>query len=89
MRTTHFASEFWVMSVMSVKPIKSHTFTSPWGWALRNLASILPMEVGNIHLLGLPPIRQPGLGQNPGGPAEPSSARAGAGLEEIWLDYFP
>ena len=53
MRTTHFASEFWVMSVMSLKPISSHIFTSPWGWAWRHLVSILPMEVGNDNLIVL------------------------------------
>ena len=29
------------------------------------------MEAGNINLLGLLQIRQPGLGQSPGGRAEP------------------
>ena len=41
------------------------------------------MEVGNINLLGLLKICQPGLGQSPGGRAEPSTVRAGAKLEEI------
>ena len=43
------------------------------------------MEVGNINLLGLLPFFETGLGQSPEGLAEPSSSRAGAGLEEILL----